>query len=66
MRGVGAFVPMKNISKAFDLILPPFVLGPEFTGLALKPKRWLCGRRSGGEGVAAFAMKHIQPFVPNS
>ena len=48
--------------EGFDLILPPFVLAPEFTGLALKPKRWHCGRRSGGEGVATFAMKHIQPF----
>ena len=52
----------ENSSRAFDLVLPPFVLAPEFTGLALKPKRWHCGRRSGGEGVATFAMKHIQPF----
>src|SRR4029450_8949102 len=30
--------------------------------IALKPKRWRFGRRSGGERIAAFAMKHIQPF----
>lgn len=30
--------------------------------ITLKPERWLSGRRSGGERIAAFAMKHIQPF----
>ena len=30
--------------------------------IALKPKRWRFGRRSGGERIAAFAMKYIQPF----
>jgi hypothetical protein len=30
--------------------------------IALKPKRWRFERRSGGERIAAFAMKYIQPF----
>ena len=35
--------------------------------IALKPKRWRFGRRSGGERIAAFRnQKHIQPFVPAS
>ncbi len=33
-------------------------------GLALKPKRWRTGCGSDGEGIAVFAMKHIQPFRP--
>jgi len=33
-------------------------------GLALKPKRWRTGCGSDSEGIAVFAMKHIQPFRP--
>ena len=33
-------------------------------GFALKPKRGRTGCGSDGEGIAVFAMKHIQPFRP--
>jgi hypothetical protein len=55
------FVPIADIGSATrsEREWPPTEAA--YT-IALKPKRWRFGRRSGGERIAAFAMKYIQPF----
>ena len=51
-----------NRTELGKIILAACFINDIGTVLALKPKRWRFGRRSGGERIAAFAMKHVQPF----